>query len=217
MSSSCRRDDSTVAVRDRAFARRGPFLREPALVVRPDSYARGLWPFARRESRTRARVYGDHFQRARARFARGPASTRGPAGAAAAVHRAPGARERAAAVPGAAELRSAEVLRPGTRAKRPRPRRRSSPLALSLPCHAKRAKGWPRSRPTRVFDTIHARKTKLLDLGITRRDSPREDRRADLVANPTPSRSRTLKPASSRARGICDGAHDAHDDDPQPR
>ena len=32
-----------------------------------------------------------------------------------------------------------------------------------------------------------------------------------------PSRSRTLKPASSRARGICDGAHDAHDDDPQPR
>jgi hypothetical protein len=42
MSSSCRRDDSTVAVRDRAFARRGPFLREPALVVRPDSYARGL-------------------------------------------------------------------------------------------------------------------------------------------------------------------------------
>lgn len=73
------------------------------------------------------------------------------------------------------------------------------------------------ARPTRVFDTIHARKTKLLDLGITRRDSPREDRRADLVANPTPSRSRTLKPASSRARGICDGAHDAHDDDPQPR
>ena len=26
----------------RAFARRGPFLREPALVVRPDSYARGI-------------------------------------------------------------------------------------------------------------------------------------------------------------------------------
>jgi len=65
--------------------------------------------------------------------------------------------------------------------------------------------------------TREKKKTKLLDFGITRRDSPREDRRADLVANPTPSRSRTLKPASSRARGICDGAHDAHDDDPQPR
>ena len=59
---------------------------------------------------------GDHFQRARARFARGPSSARGPAGPAAAVHHAPGVRERAAAVPGAAELRRAEVLRPGTRA-----------------------------------------------------------------------------------------------------
>ena len=80
-----------------------------------------------------------------------------------------------------------------------------------------------RSRPTRVFDTFtsHAtkkkekRKTKLLD--ARRRDSPRQDEvtktRADLVA----AHRLVREPASSRARGTCDGAHDAHDDDPQPR
>ena len=72
---------------------------------------------------------------------------------------------------------------------------------------ARRGCSTPFTREKQNFWTSESR------VAILRRDSPR----ADLVANPTPSRSRTLKPASSRARGICDGAHDAHDDDPQPR
>lgn len=122
----------TTPFRHRALARRGPFLREPALVVRL-SRTRGAF----RAASTHARGEdGDHFQRARARFARGPSSARGPAGPAAAVHHAPGVRERAAAVPGAAELRRAEVLRPGTRAPARGPAEEPPASLETLACHA---------------------------------------------------------------------------------